>query len=254
MDTGQAPSVLVCVALGSPSPHLAMPDSKVSTRFASAFPVTRTTWIGSRLEAGGQGLVEVRDYVMRIYAGPLMTFCRHSPMGRWSDPQDLVQGFLADRTSKADYFLRWRGSGKRLHQWLASGLSFYGREALHRKQREGQFLEVPDDLAGPEVEAHEALERATLRSFIEEAMRRAARECAQRGQAQHWQIFMQRSYGHESFRSIATRMNMTPEQAVVLMRTGKKRFLKALREVLSDDGVRDEKLPEELDWVLGQKH
>jgi hypothetical protein len=191
--------------------------------------------------------------VMRLYAAPLMTYCRHSPMGRWGDPQDLVQGFLADRTSRADYFLRWRGSGKRLHQWLAAGLSFYGLEALHQLQRDGRHLEVPADLPSAEPEAHLALEQATLRSFIEESMRRAERVCQERGQEQHWKIFMRRSHGNEGFSKIAESFSMTPAQAVVLMRTGRKRFVEALREVLSDDGVHPENLSSELAQVLGQE-
>lgn len=231
-----------------------MSDSTAPPPFARGFPETQNTWIGSRLEQGGQGLVEVRDYVMRLYAGPLMTFCQHSPMGKWSDPQDLVQGFLADRASKPDYFLRWRGSGRRLHQWLASGLSFYGQEALHKLQRDGQAHEVPLDLEASEPEAHRAMELAAIGSFLGEAMRRAERDCKQRGQELHWKIFMRRSYGREGFRSIGISLGISAEQAVVLMRTGRRRFVQALREVLLDDGVREENLHAELEWILGQSH
>src|SRR5882672_12709738 len=94
------------------------------------FPRTLGTWIGRKLQEGKAGRAEVNRHLMSVYAWPLQVYFRGSS-DRWlGEPEDIVQGFFADRLDREEFLPGCQESGLRLRRWLMNGFCFYLKE-LH---------------------------------------------------------------------------------------------------------------------------
>lgn len=195
------------------------------------FPDTRATWIGAELRAGR--LDEVNRHLMTVYRECLCLYLRRTPLRRLGDPDDLVQGFFANRLSRPDFLTRWTESEKRLRHWLMNAMKFYLRETLRKEQRGrevqvDEVIAIVDSSSDPEAE----FDRAYRAAVVRDAGRRTAAECERRGQLDHFKIFLRHRKDGETYAEIAPDFGLTAEQAAVRARIAESRFAMYLRETL----------------------
>ena len=70
------------------------------TRTRDVFPVTQRTWLGRALVRGHEGLSEANHHIMDVYAQPLKVYYLGSSFRTLGEPDDVVQGFFADRLAR----------------------------------------------------------------------------------------------------------------------------------------------------------
>ena len=114
---------------------------------ANAFPQTRRTWIDDALDRGGDGVHDVNGHIMETYAWPLRVYYLGTN-SRWlGEPDDVIDGFFADRLARDSFLGDWRASGLRLRRWLINAFCFYLLELRRRKLGAGIILEQQVSLA-----------------------------------------------------------------------------------------------------------
>jgi DNA-directed RNA polymerase specialized sigma24 family protein len=237
---------------------------------SDAFPTTHVAWIHARIDArlteGASGHEALNTHVMSRYARPLATYARASALRAIDEPDALVNGFFATRLVRAEYLASWRASGLPLRRWLVNGLLLHGRER-QREQRKaardgaaaaspcgscgcagacaGGFAEV-----GLEPSAFEEFERAWSRALLTDACELAERELVAEGDADAWASFRQHNFDGLEYAEIAQQFRITPAEARTRARRAAFRFEHALRRLLSDEGVAESDLDEEIAWLM----
>lgn len=204
----------------------------------SAFPDTQGSWIELRLAEGEGGIAAVRALLMELYAEPLCLLAAKRFALSVEEATDLVHDFFVARLPNADYFRRWRTSGRRLRQWLWAGLCYHHRDRRRAERlRTHASLEGELELVDPSaLEPSEELERRFAVSLVRAALNRAERACAEEGLAEHWQVFARQARG-ETLRAIGAELGLSESQAHVRTRAARRRFVAALAELLEADGV-----------------
>ncbi len=221
-----------------------------------AFPTrTQQTWIGQQLLLGDAGRREVNRHVMSVYSNGLATYYRGSSYYRidrgrlLGDPDEVVQGFYADRLGRDDFLIDWQSRGMPLRRWLMNGLLFYVQERLRKEKRHDGSREFPEELVGAEAEPSREVERRFAIDFIQEACRRTEAECRARDQEAHWEAFRLRHLEGLKPRQIAPRLEVDARQVMGLVRTAKDRFHCELRSLMARE-VAAENVDEELRLLI----
>jgi DNA-directed RNA polymerase specialized sigma24 family protein len=225
----------------------------------SVFPTTQATWIDERLAEGAGGHDALNAHVMERYAAPLAAYARASTLRAIDEPDALVNGFFATRLSRGDYLAAWRASGLPLRRWLVNGLLLHGRE----RQRE-QRKAARDGEAGPcggcgcatpcevglEPSAFVEFERAWSRALLSDACELAERELVAEGDADAWACFRRHNLDGLEYAEIAQQLRIAPAEARTRARRAAYRFERALRRLLSDEGVAECDLDDEIAWLM----
>ncbi len=219
------------------------------------FPQTLNTWIERKLAEGAAGRAELNHFVMRVYADPLRVYCLGTPGRYLGEPEEVVEGFFADRLGRADYFRGWKESGLRLRRWLMNGFGFYLKEL--RRERLQQSHEKPleessepgegDFAAGVETE----MDRAFAVSIVRQALLDTRRACESKGQSRHWQLFYQHYYEGRGYAELVKEHLVEPARAAEMARTAATKFKRALRDLLAGDGALESEIDEEIENLLG---
>lgn len=215
-----------------------------------AFPSTWKTWIGQRLVIGDDGRAEVNAHVMTVYSHPLQVYFKGSSWRWLGDPEDIVQGFFADRLAREDFLSEWCSSGKPLRRWLVNAFSYYLMEFRRRRRKESRTVALGEDVGTSEGDPEAAFDRAFAVSVVREALRRAAKDCESEGLGQHWAIFLEHQYEERSYRELAEEFHVDPARAAVMNRTAAKRFRSAVRVLLARDGLAEEAIDGEVRSLL----
>lgn len=218
------------------------------------FPSTLNTWIGQKLQEGQGGRAELNHYIMRVYADPLRVYCLGASAHTLGEPEDLVQGFFADRLGRADYFQGWREGGLRLRRWLMNGFGFYLKE-LRRERRKQNKSHSLDEASEPgDEEAFKGVESDMDRAFAVAVVRQALQDtralCEARGQARHWEIFYRHYYEGHSYADFISEFELSAAQAAEMARTAATKFKGALRDILASDGAMEREIDAEIDSLL----
>ncbi len=212
------------------------------------FPTTRETWIDDRLRAGDDGRRDVNHHLMSVYSEPLQVYFKGSS-SRWlGEADDIVHGFFADRLAKGRFLEDWAKSGLRLRRWLMNGFCYYLQELRSRHKRDGRMKEVSADV--PTQDDASALDRAFVVSVVREALKRAEAACSAEGLEQHWGAFFEHHYRGRPYSEVAAEMQTDAARAAVMARSGARRFVRALRELLARDGATPQSLEEEINVLL----
>lgn len=216
------------------------------------FPATMNTWIDGKLAEGPEGLRELNHHVMEVYRVPLMVYFKGSSYRWMGDAEDFVQGFFADRLDKENYLGRWRESGLKLRRYLSVGFLFYLKEMQRSFRRDSQANALPDgdilvaDSGDPEV----SFDRACAVALVHETLRRGARESERKGLAEHWKVFIDHWRDGIPYRDLATKYEVSAQQAGGMAATGRRYFIRILREIIVEHLADSRMVDEELGALL----
>ena len=199
------------------------------------FPSTRSDWIAVQLMQGEPGRREVMHHIFESYAAPLERYLHGSSYRSAGNPHELVQGFLADRLPRAEFFVRWIDSDLPLRRWLMNGFLFYLRETVRKEQRFPSLLET--DLADDRQEAHRSFEREWGTALVERALERARKSCERRGQELHWELLVRHYLHGVPYATLIEVHGISAKEAATMVRTAAGKLRKAIFEQLDRDGI-----------------
>jgi DNA-directed RNA polymerase specialized sigma24 family protein len=216
------------------------------------FPPTLNTWIGEQMAGGTMGRGEINRHIMEAYEEPLRIYFLGSSWRTLGEPEEIVNGFLADRLDREEFFAKWQASGKRLRHWLINALHFYLKEQWRKERRhDAARLDSGGDdddthgMAEPGTEDRE-VDRTWARALVATACRDAQASCRADGLDDHWQLFIRHHLDGLPYRDCAAEFEVDPKRCAVMARTAAGRFREALQERLRQDGVPDAEIDEEL--------
>ncbi|MDG2423824.1 MAG: hypothetical protein P8M22_07585 [Phycisphaerales bacterium] len=212
-----------------------------------AFPATQMTWINARLDEGVKGRRDVAQHLMEVYAEPLRIYLLGSSFRSAGEPEELINGFFANRLAREDYLEGWRASEKRLRRWLINGLIFYIKEEFRRQKRGGSPLseEAEANLEDPE-DQYRAFDQAWAASIVRRAMSEAAARCKEEDLEAHWDIFVRHHVQQQPYAVCCQDHGVDAARAAVMARTAATRFREAVRDQVSLDGADETKIDDEL--------
>ncbi len=204
---------------------------------ADVFPQTLSTWIRDRLLQGGGGRRDVDRHVMEVYAWPLRVYYLGTRDHSLGEPDEVIQGFFADRLARPEFFAQWQSSGFALRRWLLNAFNFYLKELRrqnHRGHPPGQAVESEPSSSreDPGVE----VERAFVVSMVRSALRNVQRDCELQGLQPHWTSFYEHFYLDRPYADVGRDLNVDAARAMVMARTVRNKFQAELRRMLSIDG------------------
>ena len=137
----------------------------------------------------------------------------------------------------------------RLRRWLMNSFCFYLKELRRQRKRE-QTADVEDDQVTFEGDPDLAIDRASAIAFVQQALQQAEQCCREEKLDPHWQIFLRHHLHGASFQEIALEFQVDAARANVMSRTATRKFRKALRDVVADDGVPQEHIDHEIQILL----
>lgn len=199
------------------------------------FPATQLSWIDENLERGESGRSEINQHIMTVYRWPLRVYFMGT-RDRWlGEPEDIVDGFFADRLSRPQFLADWRSSGLKLRHWLINAFCFYLREVKRARQRNAYEDLSPqaEPAIGPSDLAE--MDKAYVTSLVREALLEAERTCSAQGLQAHWQVFSLHFAQGRPYDQFVDDLGIDAARAVVMARTAKKKFQTALRDLVGRD-------------------
>lgn len=206
---------------------------------SDVFPQTSTSWIQDRLMDGKGGRREVDRHVMEVYAFPMRVYYLGTKDRSLGEPDDVVQGFFADRLAKPEFFAQWQSSGMPLRRWLMNALNFYLKElrrASRRGHPSGDSADEPSSFTGdPNIE----MERAFVISIVRAALEKTQHYCESHKLQQHWTAFYEHFYMERPYAEIAPTLDVTPGRAMVMARTVRHKFAAEIRRMMTIDSAED---------------
>ena len=217
---------------------------------SDVFPNTLNTWIGEALDRGGQGRLDVNAHLMQTYAWPLRVYFLGTSWRWLGEPDDIVNGFFANRLGRDDFLQQWRDSGLRLRRWLMNAFCFYLREEWNRRRRRRPSGELDDEPLTFSGDPEQVFDRAAVVAFVSRAVGQAAEACAGEGLEDHWRIFVRHHVDGIPFGEMAGEFGVDAARAAVMARTATRKFNTALRAVLARDGVAREDIDREIHLLL----
>lgn len=207
---------------------------------AESYPNTANTWIAGELALGAIGRESVWRHIMNVYSAPLRVYGKRA-YARFHDVDDLVNGFFASRLEDDAYLAAWHASGRRLRDWLRSGLDLYEygcrRKYSIQNGRTAPLAETDADVPDASEDPMAAFERQLILSIVQEARRSAAETCRAVGLAEHWRVFERHVVEGEAYETICAELQIDANRAARMNATAKSRFVTALRDVVRKDGV-----------------
>lgn len=215
-----------------------------------AFPETQRTRIRHWLDQGEAGIRDLNHHLMLVYAPALRIYFLGTSYRRLGEPDEIINGFLADRLDRPDFMLKWRDSGLRLRRWLANGLCFYLKEEWRKRKRfsaEGTIGEEPP--AAPQ-DSDRSIDRAFVQASVRAALQRAQSDCEKRNLSTHWSMFMRYHFEGVPCKRLAEEFGVSSGQAWVMVRTAQRRFTQSLRDVISEDSDNPSRVDEEIAALL----
>ena len=165
----------------------------MSTRdILSDFPSTHATWLLTRIEDGGEvALREAALHLMERYRAPLMAYAAQSRIANIDEPDELVHGFFAAKSTDPRFLADWRASALPLRRWMINGLVFHARGVMRDRARDTARREQAhaDMLPSPSVDAERVFERAWALALVEAACRAAHASLAREGRERAYDCF-----------------------------------------------------------------
>lgn len=215
------------------------------------FPDTHVTFISARLGKGSQAEAELRNHVMVRYAEPLKAYFLGSTYrGLW-EADEIVNGFFLDRLQRKEFLVSWRSSGLRLRRWLMNAMCFYLKE-VSRSERKRAATGDPDvgDELGTDASHVRTMDRAFRQTIVRTALDAAQASCEADGFALHFQCFLAYHVQNRTCESIGLEIGEPADRVWVMVRTGQRRFVKALRQAIMDDGTPPDEIDAEIRDLL----
>lgn len=225
------------------------PPAKPKSRPNDVFPATQLAWIDAQLDMGQQGRTEINRHIMSVYRFPLHVYFLGT-RDRWiGEPEEVINGFFADRLARPNFLADWRVSGLRLRHWLINAFCFYLRELRrlrHRGKADSPKADEPVEFAGDTRE----IDRAYVSSLVREALIDAEKACVSQGFAMHWQVFSMHFCLGKPYEQFVEELGIDAGRAVVMARTAKKKFQAALRSLVARDSTGDDDINAEIRGLM----
>jgi hypothetical protein len=153
------------------------------------------------------------------------------------EPDEIVNGFFLDRLQRKDFLVAWRCSGMRLRRWLMNAMCFYLKEFSRSERRRA----APGEHSAMEAVTHAShvrnMDLAFRETVVRFALQNARASCEADGYACHFECFLAYYVQQRSYEDIGIELNESADRVWVMVRTGQRRFVKALRQALLDDGT-----------------
>lgn len=214
------------------------------------FPKTQVTWLRERIAGGDDGITQANRHVMSAYAHPLRVYILGSSFRRVAEPEELINGFFADRLARDGYLARWLESGRPLRLWLLTGFRHFMMEEIRRRGRASHAELSPEAHSHDEHDAQAAYDAACKQVIVKEALNTAAERCRSKGLDRHWAVFLSHHVGGEAYDVIAARENVSAARAAVMARTATRTFREVLRELTAWPGATSEEIDHEIAGLL----
>ncbi len=217
-----------------------------------AFPSTLVTWIARKEEEGESGRDAINQHVMAVYGEPLCIYLRGHSLRWLGEPEELIDGFFADRLDRGDFIAKWRRSGMPLRRWLMNALNFYLMEVrrAHQQTPHAGAGEAQDEQWTMSDSPEQVIDRAFARSIVKAALSRAEQRCTAKGLDNHWHVFVRHYYEDEPYEECAAEYGVGAERARIMARTAARVFRAALRDLLAGDGAAPERIDQEIHDLL----
>ncbi|MEQ8850758.1 MAG: hypothetical protein RIB32_03135 [Phycisphaerales bacterium] len=220
------------------------------TRARDAFPMTRRTWLGLAVDRGAAGVSEANRHIMEVYAQPLKVYYLGSTFRTLGEPDDVVQGFFADRLGRDDFLERWLESGRPLRYWLIVGFKHFLFERSREIKRSRRAGPLPEESMGGDDGPEASFHREAALAIAADAMRSAHEECDRRGQTGHWEIFQRHYVDGLPYEAVGEEFGVTARRAAVMSRTAANRYRAALRELVAWRGADTTEVDREIHALL----
>jgi DNA-directed RNA polymerase specialized sigma24 family protein len=202
------------------------------------------------LVLGDVGQADVNHHLMSVYAEPLRAYLACTPYRSLGEPDDLVEGFFADRLGRPEFLSGWRRSEKRLRHWLMNAFVFYLKETVRGVNRQRRSYEISEEFPDDSQAPGEVLDRAFAMALVQTAMEQARESCRSRGLGDHFDVFREHYWNDVAYAELGTSMGVSPERARVMARTARDAFRRALRALLLRDGGQIGNVDGEIDSLL----
>jgi DNA-directed RNA polymerase specialized sigma24 family protein len=180
---------------------------------------------------------------MTVYARPLQVYLAGSSFRRLGEPDEIVEGFFADRLGRDRFLHDWLESGRRLRHWLIRAFKNYLHEwirAAKRQQRPPDLDRYDDAARESDVDDAEALfHREAALAIVREAFRLAEDDCRCADLDIHWRVFVRHHLDGLDYRAIESELNVTAARAKVMARTVANRLRARLRETIAWSGAQE---------------
>ncbi len=223
------------------------------------FPSTHDSWLCEMLAGPPEQVERAAVSLTARYREPLRLYFEGSSFRRlgaqglidFGDGEDLVHGFLATRVARAEFLAAWRRSGIRLRRFVINGFIFYLREqaraARRRRKREQTIADEANDVL--EDDSTTEFDRAWALSVIREASSLVATDLEARGRAKHWELFTRHFVDGFAYGDLVGAFGLTPSQAASAARDVAFELRRAIRLVLSRDGITEADFGVELELI-----
>ena len=213
-----------------------------------AFPSTRHTWIGEKLQQGRTGHDEVTSHIMNLYARPLSVFMAGSSFSSVGDPYEIVQDFFADRLTQEGFLHNWLLSKRQLRHWLIVAFRHYLFERIRERTKSrdlsGKVSTMESFTVAPAAEKD--YHRQIALSVVREALRMAEASCTTAGFVEHWHIFVQHQYHDRSYEDISQETGRDISRLKVMSRTATNHLRQSVRRLVAWEGADDQEIDEEI--------
>ncbi len=204
---------------------------------ADVFPQTSTSWIQDRLMDGHGGRREVDRHVMEVYAFPMRVYYLGTKDRSLGEPDDVIQGFFADRLAKPEFFAQWQSSGLPLRRWLMNALNFYLKELRRSNKRGHPSGDSADEQGTNTGDPNQEMERAFVISIVRAALEKTQHHCEAHGLKDHWTAFFEHFYMERPYAEISPELKVTAARAMVMARTVRHKFQAEIRRMMTIDGA-----------------
>lgn len=215
------------------------------------FPSTHATWIDAQLtiaersRAAGDAVGEshavgaLRTHLMERYHAALRAYVCGGSLRRLGEPDELVNGFFADRACRPGFLAQWRESRLPLRRWMMTGINLYGKARVRERtrDREQPTGDMAEAAPSEDATAERAFEHAWGLAVLNSALAAVHAELFASGRTDELAIFRRRVVSGESYETIAPSVGRSAQQCANATRLVTDRLREALREALRGEGM-----------------
>ncbi len=222
------------------------------------FPETSYGLFKEELGRGEEGRKVINQHVMSVYYRPLQYYFRglkgHHRIG---EPEDVINGYFADRLDRPDFFAKWelkrREKGILLRRWLMNGLHFYLKELIRKKNHGESGLPEEELISNDEMpDSTSEYDRQFAHSLVDEALKLVKKYCEEKELNPHWEIFIRHHVKEEAYKDFCQEYDVDPVRASVMARTVRDWFRRKVEQLLIEDGVSPRNVQNEIRDLLSR--
>lgn len=209
------------------------------------FPSTHATWLVTRIDDGGDAAMrEARVHLMQRYREPLLAYAANSRLANIDEPDELVHGFFAAKSTDPRFLREWRASGLPLRRWMLNGLFFHARSIVRDRAREAARREQtsPEFLHAPSPDAERAFERTWALALVEAACRAAHASLAADGRERAYDCFHRHFFDSLGYAQLAAEHGIDETTVASEVRLATRRARAEAEALVRDEiGTADER-------------